>query len=164
MNAVPRFFVAAVVLCGTTVLTYAVLHVKSENLLKFLCYLVIALAASRLKVNLPGIAGTMSVNFLFLLLAVLELSLPEAMVLGCAAVVVQGLGDRPIPLQVAFNVCSTALAVAGTSATYHYSLSRYPMGNPTTLLFLATCVYFVANTLPVADVIALIERSSLRNY
>ena len=57
-----------------TVLTYSVLHGRSENPLKFLCYLVIALAASRLKVNLPGITGTMSVNFLFLLLGVLELS------------------------------------------------------------------------------------------
>src|SRR5260370_28970146 len=84
------------------------------------------------------------------------------MVLGCAAVVVQGLGDRPIPLQVAFNVCSTALAVVATFATYHYSLSRYPMGNPTTMLFLATCVYFAANTIPLASVISLTERRSLR--
>ena len=162
MSGTPRCFVAVVVLCGTIVLTYSVVHGRSENPLKFFCYLVLALAASRLKVNLPGITGTMSVNFLFLLLGVLELSLSDAMVLGCAAVWVQCLGDRPIPLQVAFNVCSTALAIAGTFATYHYSLSRYPMGNPTTLLFLATCVYFVANTLPVAAVISLIERRSLR--
>jgi len=162
MSGTPRCFVAVVVLCGTMVLTYSVVHGRSENPLKFFCYLVLALAASRLKVNLPGITGTMSVNFLFLLLGVLELSLSDAMVLGCAAVWVQCLGDRPIPLQVAFNVCSTALAIAGTFATYHYSLSRYPMGNPTTLLFLATCVYFVANTLPVAAVISLIERRSLR--
>ena len=77
--ALPRYFIAVVIVCGTTVLTYAILHGKSENPLKFFCYLVIALAASRLKVNLPGISGTMSVNFLFLLLGVLELSLPEAM-------------------------------------------------------------------------------------
>jgi diguanylate cyclase (GGDEF)-like protein/putative nucleotidyltransferase with HDIG domain len=162
MSAAPRFFVAVVLVCGTTVLTYAVLHARSENPLKFLCYLVIALAASRLKVNLPGVAGTMSVNFLFLLLAVLELSLSEAMVLGCAAVVVQCLGDRPIPLQVAFNVCSTALAIAATFIAYHYSLSLYPMGNPTTLLLLATCVYFVGNTVPLASVISLTECRSLR--
>ncbi|MGB7330191.1 MAG: hypothetical protein WBD25_02305, partial [Terriglobales bacterium] len=88
MSAAPRFFIGVVVVCGTAVLTYSVLHGKSENPLKFFCYLVIALAASRLKVNLPGITGTMSVNFLFLLLGVLELSFSEAMALGCAAVVV----------------------------------------------------------------------------
>ena len=116
LSAAPRFFIAVVVLCGTTVLTYSILHGRSENPLKFFCYLVIALAASRLKVNIPGITGTMSVNFLFLLLGVLELSLSEAMALGCAAVVVQCFDrDRPAPIQVAFNVCSTALAISGRS-------------------------------------------------
>ncbi len=68
MNAGARLFIAVVVLCGTSVLTYTVLHGASRDPLKFLCYLTIALVASRLKVNLPGITGTMSVNFLFLLL------------------------------------------------------------------------------------------------
>ena len=112
MSAAPRFFIAVVVICGTAVLTYSILHGKSENPLKFVCYLVIALAASRLKVNLPGITGTMSVNFLFLLLGVLELSLSEAMALGCAAVVVQCFDrDRPVPIQVAFNVCHIQVGV-----------------------------------------------------
>src|SRR5271157_4418707 len=135
MSAAPRLFVAVVVICGMAVLTYTVLHGRSENPLKFICYLVIALAASRLKVNLPGIAGTMSANFLFLLLGVLELSFPEAMALGCAAVVVQCFDrERPIPIQVAFNVCSTALAIAVTFASYRYSLSHRTASNPSTLL------------------------------
>jgi diguanylate cyclase (GGDEF)-like protein/putative nucleotidyltransferase with HDIG domain len=163
MSIAPRFFISVVVLCGTAVLTYSVLHGKSENPLKFFCYLVIALAASRLKVNLPGITGTMSVNFLFLLLGVLELSLSEAMALGCAAVVVQCFDkDRPSPIQVAFNVCSTALAIAVTFAVYRFSLVHRAVNNPSTLLFLAASVYFVSNTLPVAAVISLTERRSLR--
>src|SRR5450755_5093974 len=130
MSVAPRFFVAVVVLCGTAVMTYAVLHGKSDNPIKFFCYLVVALAASRLKVNLPGITGTMSVNFLFLLLGVLELSLSEAMALGCAAVVVQCFDrDRPIPIQVAFNVCSTALAIAVTFASYRFSMSHSGVSN-----------------------------------
>jgi diguanylate cyclase (GGDEF)-like protein/putative nucleotidyltransferase with HDIG domain len=162
MSAAPRFFIAVVVLCGTAVLIYSVLHGRSENPLKFSCYLAIALAASRLKVNLPGINGTMSVNFLFLLLGVLELSFAEAMALGCASVVVQSFGDRPIPIQVAFNVCSTALSIAVTFVSYRYSLLHGIVKNPSTLLLLAASVYFVANTLPVAAVISLTERRSLR--
>jgi diguanylate cyclase (GGDEF)-like protein/putative nucleotidyltransferase with HDIG domain len=163
ISAAPRFFIALVALCGTTVLTYSVLHGRSQNPLKFFCYLVIALAASRLKVKLPGITGTMSVNFLFLLLGVLELSLAEAMVLGCAAVAVQCFDrHRPNPIQVAFNVCSTALAVAVTFASYRYALSHRAIGRPLALLFLAACVYFLANTLPVAAVISLTERQSMR--
>jgi len=163
MSAAPRFFIAVVVVCGTAVLTYSILHGRSENPLKFFCYLVIALAASRLKVNLPGITGTMSVNFLFLLLGVLELSLSEAMALGCAAVVVQCFDrDRPVPIQIVFNVCSTALAIAVTFVAYRYALAHRAVNNPSTLLFLAASVYFVANTLPVAAVISLTERKSLR--
>src|SRR5258708_29849489 len=104
MTAAPRFFIAVVVLCGTSVLTYSVLHGRSENPLKFFCYLVIALAASRLKVNLPGITGTMSVNFLFLLLGGLRLSLPAAMVPGSAAALVHSLAILPFPLHFAFHV------------------------------------------------------------
>jgi diguanylate cyclase (GGDEF)-like protein/putative nucleotidyltransferase with HDIG domain len=163
MNAGARLFIAVVVLCGTSVLTYTVLHGSSHNPLKFVSYMIIALVASRLKVNLPGITGTMSVNFLFLLLGVLELSFSETMALGCAAVVVQCLDrERPAPIQVAFNVCSTALAIAATFVAYRNSLLHSAVGNPSTLLFLAACVYFVANTVPVAAVISLTERKSLR--
>ena len=162
MQAVPRAYIAVVVLCGLSVLSFTILHGKSHNPVKFLCYLVIALVASRLKVNLPGITGTMSVNFLFLLLGVLELSLSETMAMGCAAAVVQCLGrERPVPVQVAFNVCSTALAIAATFFAFHSWLNRF-IHNPSTLLFVATCIYFVSNTLPVAAVISLTERRSLR--
>src|SRR6204780_5714424 len=135
MSAAPRIFIATVVACGLVVLTYAaVLHGKSQNPVKFFCYLVIAIAASRLKVNLPGITGTMSVNFLFVLAGVLELSLSEAMALGCAAVVVQCFDrDHPSPIQVAFNVCSTALAIAVTFAAYRYCIAHHLIGNPSTL-------------------------------
>src|SRR5271155_2395376 len=51
ISAAPRLFIAVVVLCGTLVMAYAVWHGHSQNPLKFFCYLVIALAASRLKVN-----------------------------------------------------------------------------------------------------------------
>ncbi|MGB9199273.1 MAG: hypothetical protein WCB53_20285, partial [Terriglobales bacterium] len=163
MNAAARGFIATVVACGLAVLIYAaILHGKSLNPVKFFCYLVIAVAASRLKVNLPGITGTMSVNFLFVLAGVLELSLPETLALGGAAVLVQCLGgERPVPVQVAFNVCSTALAIACTFFLYRYSL-LHSTANPSTLLFLAACVYFIANTLPIAIIISLTERRSLR--
>ncbi|MGC2248563.1 MAG: diguanylate cyclase [Terriglobales bacterium] len=163
MTIAPRVFIATVVMCGLAVLTYAaVLHGKSQNPVKFFCYLVIAIAASRLKVNLPGITGTMSVNFLFVLAGVLELSLPETMALGCAAVMVQCLSaERPVPVQVAFNVCSTSLAIASTFFIYRYSVV-HTTANPSTMLFLSACIYFITNTLPIAIIISLTERRSLR--
>ncbi len=162
MSPAPRAFIAAVVVSGIGVLVYSLLlHEWGEHPLRFSCYLVIALAASRLKVNLPGITGTMSVNFLFVLLGVLELGLSETIALGCAAVVVQCIGrDRPVPVQVSFNVCSTALAVAVTFLGYRYALLHSSVHAPM-LLFGAACLYFAGNTLPVAVVISLTEHRPL---
>ena len=163
MKLAPRVFLGVVIACGLVVLSYSILHGKSQDPIKFICYLIIALAASRLRVNLPGITGTMSVNFLFVLLGILELSLSETMVLGCAAIVVQCIErTRPRPLQMTFNVCSTAVAITLAFWSYHAVLRYHDSEYPSSALFLAACVYFVANTLPVASIIALTEGKSMR--
>src|ERR1700751_3748066 len=98
------------------------MHGTCRGTPQFIAYVAIAIVASRLRVNLPGITGTMSVNFLFLLVGVLEFSMAETMALGCAAVVVQCIDPkRPAPVQLIFNVCSTALAIAATFSVYHFA-------------------------------------------
>jgi len=79
-----KLLISLVVAAGTGVLLYGAIHPTSKNIAQFICYLLIAILASRLKVNLPGITGTMSVNFLFILLGILELSFTETLVLGTA--------------------------------------------------------------------------------
>jgi len=56
--------------------------------------LLAALLASSLKVTLPGIDGTLSVNFLFTLLGILELGLPETLLIVLACVLVRRTGSR----------------------------------------------------------------------
>ena len=110
-----KLFISAIVLLGTYVLVYGTLHPTSKNIAQFLCYVLIAILAARLKVHLPGITGTMSVNFLFILLGLLELSLTETLLLGTAAILVQCFyRDRPSPIQVTFNLCACAFAIAVT--------------------------------------------------
>ena len=55
---------------------------ESQDLFRFLCYLALAIWASRLKVSLPGITGALSVLFIFILFGIVELSLPEALLIG----------------------------------------------------------------------------------
>ena len=89
------------------VLCSALWHWQSADLARFACYVLVAILASGLKVQLPGIDGTMSVNFLFILLGVMELSLPETMVIGCTATLVQSVWharNRLDPVKVIFNV------------------------------------------------------------
>ena len=84
-----KAFVGITVSLGVGVLAYSLAHWQSHDLVRFACYLLVAVLASGLKIQLPGIDGTMSVNFLFILLGVLELSLPETLVIGCTATLAQ---------------------------------------------------------------------------
>src|SRR5437763_2087851 len=160
-----KAFVGITASLGVVVLGYALLHWQSQDLLRFACYLAVALLASGLKVQLPGIDGTMSVNFLFILLGVLELSLPETLVIGCTASLVQSVWQarkRLDPFKVLFNVAGMmANASALTYFSYHWLAVRWGANKPI-LLMVAALVFFFANTLPISVVIALTEGKSAR--
>src|SRR5262252_9270141 len=165
MTAIARLYIGTVIVVGTCVLVGGGLRWQTQLPFKFVSYLVVAVLASRLKVNLPGITGTMSVNFLFILLGVLELSFGETLVLGAAAILTQCFyRDRPNIVQVLFNICATSCAIAASYGVYHMpSLLHVQYNNPAVLLVGTACTYFVANTVPVAGVIALTEHKSIKN-
>ena len=160
-----KAFVGITASIGVVVLSFSLAHWQSQDLLRLACYLMVAVLASGLKVQLPGIDGTMSVNFLFILLGVLELSLPETLVIGCTATLVQSVWQarkRIDPVKVVFNVAGMmANASFLTYASYHWLLARFGTNKPI-LLMVAALVFFFANTLPISVVIALTEGKSAR--
>src|SRR6266704_1638173 len=160
-----KAFVGITASVGVVVLGYALLHWQSQDVMRFLCYLGVAALASGLKVQLPGIDGTMSVNFLFILLGVMDLSLAETLVMGCAATLVQSVWQarkRLDPVKVVFNVAGMmANASALTYLSYHWLVGRFGSNKPI-LLMVAALVFFFANTLPISIVIALTEGKSSR--
>src|SRR6266436_1215841 len=165
MSTRTKLFVGITVSIGMVVLGSAVWHWQSADLARFVCYLAVAILASSLKVQLPGIDGTMSVNFLFILLGVLELSLPETLLIGCTASLVQSVWQtrkRLDPVKVLFNVAGMmANASALTYLSYHWLVGRFGSNKPI-LLMVAALVFFFANTLPISIVIALTEGKSSR--
>src|SRR5580704_7692101 len=115
-----KLFISVVVIAGTGTLIYGGIHQSSKNIAEFICYLGIAILASRLKVSLPGITGTLSVNFLFILIGVLELSFTETLILGAVSMLAQCLyPERPKAIQVTFNVCAGTLSTALAYGVYH---------------------------------------------
>jgi diguanylate cyclase (GGDEF)-like protein/putative nucleotidyltransferase with HDIG domain len=160
-----KLFVGLTACSGVVALGYALSHWQSHDLPRFLCYLAVAILASGLKVQLPGIDGTMSVNFLFILLGVMELSLPETLLIGCTASLVQSVWQtrkRLDPVKVLFNVAGMmANASALTYISYHWLAGRFGSNKPI-LLMIAALVFFFANTLPISMVIALTEGKSSR--
>jgi hypothetical protein len=122
---------------------------------RFAAYIALACIVSTWKVRLPGMQGTMSVNFLFVLLGVAELSLQETLVLGLMATIVQCFwkSKRRSPLQLVFNVSAMALSIYGC-----YQLPRVFTDAPhqPAFLALAACVFFLINTASVSMVLSLI--------
>ncbi len=153
-----KLFIALIVVSGLGTLIYGGIHQTSKNIAEFICYVGIAVLASRLKVNLPGITGTLSVNFLFILIGVLELSFTETLILGAISMIAQCLyPERPRALQLTFNVCAGAISTALAYAVYHQHLTHRFMDSRPILLGLAATVYFIANAGTIATIISLTD-------
>jgi diguanylate cyclase (GGDEF)-like protein/putative nucleotidyltransferase with HDIG domain len=165
MNRKVTSFVLATASVGCAIILYALLHWHSADPIRLVCYVAIAVLASGLKVSLPGIDGTMSVNFLFILIGILNLSFSETLVLGCVATLAQcywGAQNRVKPIHVLFNVAG----MMAPAITFSYQAFQHckPVvhSNTPLLLLVAACVYFVTNTVPVGVVISLAENKSFR--
>jgi len=152
-----------VIAAGTASLLQAAIHQSSRNIAEFLCYLGIAILASRLRVTLPGITGTLSVNFLFILVGVAELSYAEAMTLGALSMLAQSVyPNRPKAIQLTFNVCAGSLSTALAYVVYHNVLINQIIESHPLVLCLAASTYFIVNAGSIAVVISVSEGKPLR--
>ena len=159
LSAPAKLFLGLVVIAGLGTLIYGGIHQSSRNIAEFICYLGIAILASRLKVNLPGITGTLSVNFLFVLIGVLELSFTETLILGAIAMLAQCVyPHRTKALQVTFNVCASSISTALAYLAFHHRLVHLVIDNRPALLGVSATVYFIANAGLIATAISLSER------
>src|SRR5450631_3178468 len=75
--------------CGLGVACLVAANWEMQHPARFACYLLICIVASALKVNLPGILGTMSVNFLFILIGILDMGAGQTMLMGSLGALVQ---------------------------------------------------------------------------
>src|SRR5208283_65746 len=160
-----KLFIGATAALGMWVLVNALWHWQSVDLSRFACYLIVAVLASSLKIQLPGLDGTMSVNFLFILLSVLELNLPETLVLGCTATLAQclvGTRQKLVPIKIVFNVFSMMANAIVLSYFAYHDLQRFLGAGTLPLLIITALVFFLANTIPIAVIISVTEGKSAR--
>ena len=159
-----RLFIGLVVLSGFAVLGNALLHAGSENRMRFVCFLLVACLAARLKVKLPGVTGTMSVNLPFILVAVAEMSAAEALLVGCFSALVQCLpsGQKKFNwIQGLFNFANMALAIGATRLLYNTAALESALPSRSLLLAVAAAGYFAVNSIPVAIIMGLTEKRSI---
>ena len=158
-----KAFIGAVLAAGATVLTVELTRGPWVAHGRFAVYLLAAVLASGLKVELPDIHGTLSINLIVNLVAVAELSPCEALVVGCTSAVCQSLWRKHhIELvHVVYNVTQMALSIEASQVVFQYSAQILGPALPLRMLATASA-YFLVNTLLVAGVIALTEHRQFR--
>jgi diguanylate cyclase (GGDEF)-like protein/putative nucleotidyltransferase with HDIG domain len=161
MGTGARIYIGAILAGGAVCFAHAMAGWNCRHPLQYLCLLAVALPASSVKVFLPGVAGTISVSYVFVLLGMLDFSYAETLLLACLAMLVQ-CGWRTLPrpkmLRVAFNLASTAIAVSLGYGTYRAMAGR---GEVLVSMLAATTVYFLASTVSIAGVVAMTESRNL---
>ena len=160
MSEIPnkaKMFIVAVMLIAAAVTVYAIGTRMPTETKEFLVLAAMAVAAARLKLTLPGFESNMSMNLPFMLLAISELSMPEAIAVGVASTFIQTLprsGQTVKPAQAVFNVCNMVNAIAIASVvggrTMHFAALNKPF-----LIASAALAFFLADTLPVAAIISM---------
>jgi hypothetical protein len=126
---------------------------------------------SQLKVRLPGNAGTLSVNFFFIMIGLLELDVRQVLLVNCAGTLGKMLWHshvRPKVVQVVINLACVTVAAYCACGTYHWSVFlRSVERDFEAQQFLArftdrcTGVFFLSNTLSVSGILAITEGKSL---
>ena len=162
MSLTARIYIFLVILLGLSLVAAQALNWHSDSLLRFACYFLVALFASGLKVNIPTATATLSVNFLFILFGVVELTLPETILMASTIAVVQCFWKakrHPRYFQVLFSVGCVSIAT-GITCWIYAAVSARHIDLPVCLA-IAASTFFLTNTFPVALVIALTERRRL---
>ncbi len=166
MPSYAKVYISLVSAAGIAAMAYAFVDPPwTRDAFRFFTYLMLSLLAATLKLRLPGLTGTMSIGFVFVLLGIAELTLPEAMLMACASAIVQcywRAKPRPAPVQALFGVSAVAasLLVAFECARF-VRWQRHANSSPV-VLAVATCTYFLSNSLLVSGVLSLVKREPLR--
>jgi len=159
-----KFYITLILASGIIGLVKELLHFAPPDPALFWFFFALTVLTSGVKVRLPMVTVTLSVNFLFILVAIARFTLPEALATAAVGTVVQCLWQaksRPRFIQVAFSACSICLAVMAGYAVFTGPLLKVFGSDNVILLTLTAAVYFLVNTILVAGVVALTENKSV---
>jgi hypothetical protein len=161
MSGNAKAYISLVSAAGLAAIAYAFVGPQwPQDLFRFCAYLLLSLLAATLKLRLPGLAGPMSIGFVLVLLSISELTLAETMLIACAGVVVQCLWRaKPLPasVQVLFSASTVAISVLLAYECSRLVRTQLHAESVPIVLAATTCLYFIANSLLVSGVLAMVK-------
>jgi hypothetical protein len=158
LSLISKLFIASIVTTGTVALVNSLVHWKASQPVELFALLAMTMIASRLKVKLPGINGTMSVNVPFLLIVAVRLNAGEALAIAALASLVQSIPavkSRTTLVQALFSSAAITNSVAAASLAFRLASHR-GLVLPLSVAG-AGAAFFLANTVQIALVLWLAE-------
>ena len=122
------------------------------------CVVLLASAAAGFKISLPGMTGSLSANFLFILYGIVEFTFSETVLMACFLTLMQCLANWSSSLRIekiAFNVGLTAIATSLAFGVAQVKFLQGPYLETTVSLLAGALVLFFANNVPAAIMISM---------
>ncbi len=161
MTRLAQLYLALIVLAGPLVFWAAWGGREPVQPLELAVFTVIIAVASALKVPLARVNGTLSVGFIFKLVALVQLGPFQTLAVSGLGVLAQAFWKaerRPLAHQIAFNVSTVWAALAMADRAWK---SAALMGLGTTMALVAAAgAYFLVNTWSVTGILALTEKQN----
>ncbi|MFZ0419243.1 MAG: HD domain-containing phosphohydrolase [Candidatus Sulfotelmatobacter sp.] len=158
-----RVYIAGMTLAGAGCLAFALSHWRSTDVARFILYMAVAVLASSFKISIPGVEGTMSMSFLLTLLCILELGLPETLLIGLVKTLAQFYWKptRQLKLvQLVFNLSQVTVCSAASYGAYKLTFQvchgSIPLG-----LLAAAITQFAVNTAAMSIILGLTEEKPI---
>lgn len=158
-SAVGWLFVLVVLVAGAALLLRSVVQFESGDPARFAVYVAAAVVFARMKVRLPGVVSTVSLHFVVKLVAVMTLTLPEALLIAVAGAMAQTNFRNVSRLrlgQAGFNVGAGALSTLAA-----WAVARGLADSTAAALAAATVAMYMSSTILVSIVVCLTEDRGL---
>ena len=155
-----KLFILCELAVALSVVSLALAQWSWSGAVSFLILLGLSTATGAMKVVLPGMQGSLSLSYVFLMLGIVRMSMGETLLMGWTASLVQSYwhyNKKPAAIQLVFNLSVIALSIGAGSLLFHSRFLQELFPSHLPRIFLAAFAYFLANTLSVATVIGLTE-------
>jgi len=158
MPRTAKAYISLILCSGAAILLVAGGSWSSASLSQFAIFLGLAAISSTMKLRIPGIEGTMSPNFVFLVLGMAVCSFSEIIAITLAAALVQSFwtSKQPRLVQVAFSAAALVVSAGLAYQASQLLLGSRAVSSPVALVILAGSLYLPMNTALVSAVIGLV--------
>ena len=166
MPRAAKIYVAIIAVFAAAILALVAYRWNSESLTRFTVFFALAMMASTMKIRLPGLKTTISINFVFILMGIALFSFGETVLIGLGGALVQSLWrprQRPKPVRIFFNGACLTVCTAAAFWASHAVPAFVGSNSAAAMMAVGACVYVVLNTGMVSLVISFAEGQSLNN-